>query len=70
MTETAAMAIFASGTGGRFFTNNNDLAHGFRDLAAAPETSYLLAFLPLMCQVDGKFHNLEGESHCERTLRG
>ena len=59
MTETAAMAIFAGGTGGRFFTNNNDLVHGFRDLAAAPETSYLLAFAPVDVPVDGKFHNLK-----------
>ncbi len=53
------MAILASGTGGRFFTNNNDLVHGFRDLAAAPETSYLLAFAPVDVPVDGKFHNLK-----------
>ncbi len=59
MTETAAMAILASGTGGRFFTNNNDLVHGFRDLAAAPAVSYLLGFSPVDVPADGKFHTLK-----------
>ncbi len=59
MTETAAMSILASGTGGRFFTNNNDLVHGFRDLAAAPEVSYLLGFSPADVPTDGKFHALK-----------
>jgi VWFA-related protein len=59
MTETAAMAILASGTGGRFFTNNNDLTHGFRDLAAAPAVSYLLGYAPQDVPADGKFHTLK-----------
>ncbi len=59
MTETASMALLASGTGGRFFTNNNDLTHGFRDLAAAPAVSYLLGFSPVDVPADGKFHTLK-----------
>ncbi len=33
--QTAAMALLAEGTGGRFFQNNNNLLRGFRDLASA-----------------------------------
>lgn len=59
MSETASMALLAAGTGGRFFTNNNDLVHGFRDLAAAPLVSYLIGFSPEDVPADGKFHPLK-----------
>jgi hypothetical protein len=59
MSETASMALLAVGTGGRFFTNNNDLVHGFRDLAAAPAVSYLLGYSPADVPADGKFHTLK-----------
>ena len=59
--QTAAMALLAEGTGGRFFQNNNDLPRGFRDLASAPEVSYLLGFDPSSAKPDGKFHNLKVE---------
>lgn len=37
----------AQSTGGRFFHNNNDLAHGLREMAAVPAVSYTLGFSPL-----------------------
>lgn len=58
MTLTAAMADFAVGTGGRFFHNRNDLAAGYYSLAAAPETEYLLGFVPGNEKFNGKFHKL------------
>jgi VWFA-related protein len=48
-------------TGGRFFHNNNDLNLGFREMAGAPEVSYLLVFSPKNLKLDGKFHRLKVE---------
>jgi VWFA-related protein len=53
------MAILAEGTGGRFFHNSNDISGGLRELASAPEVTYLLGFLPEGLKADGKFHKLE-----------
>jgi VWFA-related protein len=52
------LGVLSSGTGGTLFHNNNDLALGFRELGAEPETSYLLGFTPSGL-ADGKFHNLK-----------
>jgi hypothetical protein len=59
MTLTAAMADFAVGTGGRFFHNRNDLNAGYYSLAAAPETEYLLGFVPGKEEFKAKFHKLK-----------
>jgi len=48
----------ASGTGGDFFHNNNDLAAGFRALAGL-QGSYILAFAPSDVKPDGRFHALK-----------
>lgn len=56
---TAAMADFAVGTGGRFLRDRNDLAAGYDALAAAPETEYLLGFVPESEKLNGKFHRLK-----------
>jgi hypothetical protein len=53
------MAEFAAGTGGLFFHNSNDLAGGFAQLAAVPETTYLLAFRPDAEGAAGKYHKLK-----------
>ena len=50
---------FASGTGGVFFHNSNDLAGGLKRLVEAPETSYVLGFSPQNQKMDGKYHNLK-----------
>jgi hypothetical protein len=55
----AVMAEFAAGTGGLFFHNSNDLAGGFAQLAAVPETTYLLAFRPDEQGAAGKYHKLK-----------
>jgi VWFA-related protein len=53
------LATFALGTGGNFFQNNNDLAEGFRKVAAVPEYIYLLGFSPQNLKLDGSFHGLK-----------
>jgi VWFA-related protein len=52
------LGILASGTGGTFFHNNNDLDLGFRELGGVPETSYMLGFAP-PGEADGGFHKLK-----------
>jgi VWFA-related protein len=49
----------ANGTGGQAFANSNDLVAGFRRLVAAPETSYLIGFVPQNMKYDGRFHSLK-----------
>lgn len=51
----------ANGTGGQGFANSNDLVAGFRRLVAAPETSYLIGFVPQNLKYDGRFHSLKIE---------
>jgi VWFA-related protein len=55
----AVMEETASATGGLFFHNSNDLVGGFSVLAAAPETTYLLAFRPDQEGSTGKYHKLK-----------
>jgi VWFA-related protein len=57
-TMATPMVNFAQSTGGQFFQNSNDLARGFRELAATPETTYRLGFL---ADDDGKprYHKLK-----------
>ncbi|MCU1237370.1 MAG: hypothetical protein JWP63_5337 [Candidatus Solibacter sp.] len=57
--QADVLGELASGTGGSFFQNNNDLDAGFLRLAAAPEYYYLLAFSPQNLKMDGSFHNLK-----------
>jgi VWFA-related protein len=53
------MAELASGTGGTFFQNSNNLTRGIRDLSSAPETYYVLGFSPQNLKLDGSYHNLK-----------
>ena len=53
------LAVLASGTGGQFFRNNNDLATGFRRLGAIPEVLYVLGFAAGGVIHDGKYHALK-----------
>ena len=55
---TEAMANFAQSTGGLFFHNDNDLAFGFRELAAVPEVSYILTYRPDDAAATGRYHKL------------
>jgi len=57
--DSDILAELADATGGTFFHNNNDLAEGFRRLAAVPEFSYLLGFAPQELKPDGHFHKLK-----------
>jgi hypothetical protein len=57
----APMTAFAIGTGGQFFHNRNDLTAGYYSLAVAPETEYLLGFVPDKAKLNGGFHKLKVE---------
>jgi VWFA-related protein len=53
------MGELADATGGVFFHNNNDLAEGFKRVAAQPEFIYVLGFSPQNLKLDGSFHALK-----------
>jgi len=53
------MAELADATGGTFFENSNDLSKGMKDLAAAPDVYYILAFSPQNLKPDGSYHTLK-----------
>jgi VWFA-related protein len=53
------IAAIAYGTGGKFFHDNNDMVGGLRQLAEAPEASYVLGFSPEEIKDNGMFHNLK-----------
>ena len=59
MVNDDPLVAMAEGTGGRFFHNSNDLGRGFRELAMAPEVSYVLGFTPENSKTDGAFHDLK-----------
>lgn len=49
----------ASGTGGTYFFNNNDLVQGFHQVAARPEFVYVLGFSPQNLKYDGSYHTVK-----------
>jgi VWFA-related protein len=53
------IAAIAYGTGGKFFHNNNDMITGVREMAEAPEVSYVLGFSPDEIKDNGVYHNLK-----------
>jgi VWFA-related protein len=53
-----ALIDLAASTGGFAFHDNNDLGEGLREIASAPQTSYLLAFVPQNLKADGRFHSV------------
>ena len=55
---SSLMAGVASATGGRFIKNNNDLSGALEALAAPPEVSYTLGFVPSR-DPDDTYHNLK-----------
>jgi VWFA-related protein len=69
------MADFAAGTGGLFFHNSNNLAGGFEELGAVPETAYLIAFRPAAEAATGKYRRLKVQlaaagNNCVQTRPG
>jgi len=52
------MSAAATATGGQFIRNNNDLTASLRELASAPEVSYLLGFAPAN-RPDNMYHQLK-----------
>jgi VWFA-related protein len=57
--QEEVLADLASGTGGTYFHNRNDLDVGMTQAGAAPEVSYLLGFSPQNMKIDGKFHEIK-----------
>ncbi len=58
-TSAEVIADLASGTGGRFIENSNDFDGAIRELAAAPDCTYVLGFYPNDLKADGRFHKLK-----------
>jgi len=57
--EAEILSTLASGTGGIYFHNNNDMNEGFRRAAGTAEYDYVLGFTPHEFKPDGKFHTLK-----------
>jgi VWFA-related protein len=53
------LAILAEGTGGHFYHNRNDLDVGLKEMATAPDVSYLLTFSPGVLKRNGAPHTLK-----------
>jgi VWFA-related protein len=53
------LASIATNTGGRFFINQNDLAHAVDEIVSENGTFYLLGYYPDPFVLDGKFHDLK-----------
>jgi VWFA-related protein len=53
------LAILAEGTGGKFYHNRNDLDVGLREMATAPDVSYVLTFSPTELKHNGASHMLK-----------
>ena len=53
------LAILAEGTGGHFYHNRNDLDVGLKEMAAAPDVSYVLSFSPMNLKSNGVPHTLK-----------
>lgn len=54
-----ALLYLAMDTGGRSFSNSNDLRAGMQEIAAAPAAYYVLGFSPSNLKFDGRFHSLK-----------
>jgi VWFA-related protein len=57
--QSGVLGALADGTGGLAFHDNNDLTGGLQTIAAPPEVSYLVAFVPHDLKYDGRFHSLK-----------
>jgi hypothetical protein len=62
------LVALASGSGGSFFENSNDLYAGFRQLAGTPAVSYLLEFTPQNMKAAGIYHKLEVKLKQQKNL--
>ena len=56
---SGVLVALASGSGGTFFENSNDLYAGFQRLAGTPAVSYVLEFTPQNLKAEGTYHKLE-----------
>ncbi|MGD0578656.1 MAG: hypothetical protein ABSC08_06985, partial [Bryobacteraceae bacterium] len=58
-TQGQVLSEVATGTGGLWIHDNNDIPGAFRRLATPPDFYYVLAFSPDNLKSDGKYHNLK-----------
>lgn len=73
--QVEVLMYLASDTGGYSFHGRNDLGEGLRQVAAAPEAYYYLAFAPQNLKYDGRLHSLKvtlrsGEKYTVQARRG
>lgn len=54
-----SLRAIAADTGGKFFGNNNDIAHGLDTMLAENSAYYMLGFYPEAGKWDGKFHKVK-----------
>ena len=52
------LAVLAEGTGGHFYHNRNDLDVGLKEMATAPDASYVLTFYPVELKRNSASHSL------------
>ena len=57
--QSDVLAELASGSGGAFFHNNNDLDAGLQRVTGVPEYMYILGFSPQNLKMDGTAHSLK-----------
>ncbi|HTS12576.1 MAG TPA: VWA domain-containing protein [Candidatus Limnocylindrales bacterium] len=57
--QSDVLGALADGTGGMAFHDNNDLTAGLQSIAAPPEVSYVVGFVPHDLKYDGRFHSLK-----------
>lgn len=57
--RTELLLYLALDTGGYSFHGRNDLGEGLREVSAAPEVYYYLAFAPQNLKYDGRLHSLK-----------
>ncbi len=63
------LVALASGSGGSFYENSNDLYAGFQRLAGTPAVSYVLEFSPQNLKTEGTYHKLEVKLKQRANLR-
>jgi VWFA-related protein len=57
--QTDPLAVLAEGTGGHFYHNRNDLDVGLKEMATAPNVSYVLTFYPVALKRNSASHSLK-----------
>lgn len=62
------LAVLAEGTGGHFYHDRNDLDVGLKEMATAPDVSYVLTFYPASLKRNSASHTLKVKLPELRTM--